>query len=189
MEALNEFVDSLNQLSLDPRKAWMESVRAICERELAVAALPPKLAEAIARSRLRILTANLNSALAGGHYDLGATAIAEFASSLRTAVLYERQHGALRPITPDSEVKRVAATLTAYQYNALELDALRVMLAPGERVQDVGWWAIKTGDRSISRSELRAFLRPATWRRDDTWAQQFIGDSTLKQMEAEASSQ
>jgi hypothetical protein len=59
--------------------------------------------------------------------------------------------------------------------------------APGETLQTVEWFYLETstGQRK-TRDELRAYLRPPSWSRTDTWNSQFTDDKTVHATKAAA---
>jgi len=73
----------------------------------------------------------------------------------------------------------------AHRYHGLEVDGLRHLLQPGERVQEFAWLSVKTSQRTISRTEMRAAARPTTWSNESTWTRQFIPIDQLVNLEQE----
>jgi hypothetical protein len=53
-------------------------------------------------------------------------------------------------------------------------------LKPGERVLAVDWYSVRTDQRTITREETRAAVRPVTHRNDTTWENQFPSRATLE---------
>jgi hypothetical protein len=79
------------------------------------------------------------------------------------------------PITPDSEISRVAATLGHLGWAPLEIDLLRAMLVLGQVILEVDVYGVDTSTGRISRVQLRERSRPITWTNIESWEKQFRG--------------
>ncbi len=184
MDLFEKFDSRIDAAQLDPRPAAKEAVRRIVE--FVTRGIPESIAARILESRLAALADRIALAVERGNFSAVHALVDGFETELIGAVRDERERGALKPITPESELARIAPMLAARLYNSIEAEGTRLTLKPDERILDVGFWHIRTTERVISRDELRAAARPVTHRRDDTWAAQFANRQAIEDAEAEA---
>jgi hypothetical protein len=126
--------------------------RRIAQRELAD--VPDDLATQILPSRLDRLTQRAQEAFERGRPEQIDELLNEYAIDLRGAVLWERQNGALKPVTPSSELERCKDVLAAKKYGASEFQGLLNLLRDGERIRSVGFRQIESSIRSITRADI-----------------------------------
>jgi hypothetical protein len=153
-ELLNAFASDLaNAVLWERKKCELIAVALrIAERELAD--VPDDLATQILPSRLDRLTQKAHEAFERGHSEQIDELLNKYASDLRGTVLWERQNGALKPVTPSSELKRCQEVLAAKEYHSAEFKGLLHLLRDGERIRGVDFRQIETSMRTITRKDL-----------------------------------
>ena len=153
-ELLNAFASDLTSAALwEKKKCELIAVaRRIAQRELAD--VPDDLATQILPSRLDRLTQRAQEAFERGRAEQIDELLNKYAADLRGAVLWERQNGALKPVTPSSELKRCQEVLAAKEYHSAEFKGLLHLLRDGERIRGVHFRQIETSTRIITRADI-----------------------------------
>jgi hypothetical protein len=177
--------EKLDTASADPRPRW----KLVAEQTVALRLrhVPEEAAAAIVSLRLPVLDARLAAVYEtwGSTEAEAETALADFDTALMkdARLLHERA----RQLAGDGNAELDAA-LSRFRYDGHEINGLRGLLRPGERVQALAWTKATTNQRqAITRQEMRDAARPTTWSNDGTWARQFIPIDQLAQMESEES--
>ena len=118
---------------------------------------------------------------------LALSKLPELQMELRRALTAAREVGELRPLTAESQIDDNRRTLSAKLYKALELDAIRALLKPGERIIKIDWFQIETDRGQIMRrADLPKVFRPITFRDGDSWRRGFVSASRVQEaIEAE----
>jgi hypothetical protein len=77
------------------------------------------------------------------------------------------------PATPEAEVSRCGPDLLSLPhrcpYRSTELEVLKQLLKPGERIEQFDIKSIRTDQRTIMRRDLPRATTPAHWTRFDKW--------------------
>ena len=109
-------------------------------------------------------------------------------ASLALAAMRKSKLDAAKP--PSNGISESLSLLDYRCWDSMEREALLAWAqnwAPGESLRTVEWFFLEmsTG-RRMTRDELRAYLRPPSWSRTDTWNRQFIDDDSVHQTQAAA---
>lgn len=156
--------------------------------------IPADIAESIGAEPLRKLARDAGVAFLRGKYDEIDGLLTEFSSALAMSVAWERAHGSLHVSSPADEIKQRLTPLEAHLWNGIEIDCIKALLQPGERIESVGWYEVVTSQRKILRDAAMQF-RPLSvteefWRTQLTSADEIragIEDARTKAEADEAS--
>jgi hypothetical protein len=89
-----------------------------------------------------------------------------------------------------NRVEQNLSQLQNHAYLGAEIDAVLAWAQTWERDEHltvVDWFVLETSlGRRISRDRVKAYLRPPSWSRDDTWAKKFVSDESVRQAQAAA---
>ena len=188
-ELLNAFASELTNAALwEKKKCELIAVaRRIGERELAD--VPDDLATQILPSRLDRLTQRAQEAFERGRPKQIDELLNKYAADLRGAVLWERQNGALKPVTPSSEIERCRDVLSAKKYGAYEVGGLRHLLRGGERILSVDFREIVTSMRTVTRKEIFDAFPFDRVMSKEFREQMFVSERTIEEAEQRAREQ
>jgi hypothetical protein len=85
-----------------------------------------------------------------------------------------RECSAGGPAPERSQLERLATVLQdGAGYNGFEIEAIGLVLKPGETIGPFDSREIQIGDRVWDRAELRQRMRPQSWTNDESWNGQF----------------
>jgi hypothetical protein len=185
MMDFTKFDSQLDSAVLDPRARMKRMVRETVEFELAH--VPADVAADIVGSRLETLAKALVDILEGRDTQKWFELVLDLRDGLRKAIAYERANGRLKPRTPATEIyERCLGSLELHAYNATELKHLVATLEMGELITAVGFHAITTAKRTISRDYLRSdAFKPAGWSNRTSWDSRFTPLSEIALLEQE----
>ena len=129
---------------------------------------------------LRELFKSAKAIIERGSFDVDKSLI-EFDQALLQRVQIERERGELRPVTAESEIKNHQRIIRDRLYRAFELDALHLLIKPGERIVKVDWWTIETDRQVIRRADLPKISRPISFRNGNEWRKNFVSDREVEE--------
>ena len=172
----------------DPRDAWAEQVRVIVSSSHELQTLErehPETAAELLNIMLTTLDGVLCDAYRRSDRIAAAQAIFDFSHELRRLAVSKMR--ARLPVQPANEVNAKRFELELYAWAAREQDNLREMMAAGERIVTISPAAIElSSNRHITREQVRAHGRPASWFNDESWANQFVPDARVRELAAQA---
>jgi len=171
----------------DPRDAWAEQVRVIVSSSRELQTLErehPETAAELLNIMLTTLDGVLCDAYRRSDRIAAAQAIFDFSHELRRLAVAKMR--ARLPVQSADIVKARTAELERNAWAAREMDNLREMLRPGETITDISPVCIETsGNRTITREQVRAHGRPVSWFNDASWLGQFVGDAEVARVTAQ----
>ncbi|MBV9404334.1 MAG: hypothetical protein JO211_03250 [Acidobacteriaceae bacterium] len=172
----------------DPRDQWAEQVRVVCSSSRELQALQrehPETAKELLDIMLAALDRALLAAYRAGDRARGDELVAGFSNELRRLAVAKMR--ARLPMQPADIVKARHVELERNAWNAMEQDALCTMLTAGEDISDISPTRIETtGNRTITREQIRRANRPASWANDESWTRQFTSDERVRELAAQA---
>src|ERR1700729_3949250 len=114
---ITEFFEANEKtIERDPVRRLNAHVEQICKRILPDD-LPAGVRTAIEGSRLAELHSRAKDAIESGRAHLLGAMCDEFAGSLGRALDFEREHGALKVVTPADEIKRLSRQWERFHWN------------------------------------------------------------------------
>ncbi len=180
------FDDTLDSIVLDPRQRVKDLVRDIVLRHTKNA--PAEFVAELAAPRLRELGHRIKDLLEHGHLGDIDPLIRAFDLELTKETVHERtaEHGRLRPITAESEIKKHADLWARYRWvgaSGYEQAALLVLIKNGDRIANVDYWKITMASgQVITRDQVRQVNRPRLTT-ERAWLANFISDETVRAAE------
>jgi len=163
-DVLDAVVGALNEAA---ERAWQsppKRLATLLERLTAAPALPihpsrrGEVAEQISVAHPRIV-----GALARGDEQGFKTEMGNLADAIRSG-------GYGNPKAEPDERERCLRIAQMYgwgNHNGRELDLLRGMVKPGDKVEYLDWWTVRISGRTYSRRDVRLSGKPAWWKSDE----------------------
>jgi hypothetical protein len=145
------FLQKIGAIEIDPRKRFHAAFENIVDRELY--GIDKDIVEEILSSRLPAIVEQATEAILSGDWSRSARVLSDVALDLQRVAQLARAKA--KPVTPESETRRMARELRRYGWTGLELDCSA--LQTGERILEVGRDEIRTNTRTIDRRTLLAF--------------------------------
>jgi hypothetical protein len=146
--------------------------------------LPRDARKRIREPLIKTFDPALRDAYERGDYHAAEIALAEFDEALLKGAVLEYERA--RTAAADTGVEERLGALEAHGWLAKEQDAARLMIVAPEKLGRVDFFSLTTNQRTITRDEIRAFGRPASWSNDNSWTAQFVSDRNVREMQAEA---
>ncbi len=170
----------LDAASADQRPKWKRITENIVE--IRFRGIESDVAASILLSLVAALDVKLAGIYARAAFSEADRVFDDFDSALMKAA--RDYHEEQRKLGGDG-IDELAGQSSAHRYNGLEIDGLRIVRQPGERVTAFAWLEAKTNRRTISRAEMRAAAQPTTWSNDASWTRQFSPLDQLATLEQE----
>lgn len=119
--------------------------------------------------------------------DIAERVLGERTRGLQTALRGIRNAPGTRQQSIAEHLEQHADNLRFHGWGGNEIESIRSMLKPGERLVNIAVMTLETSaGRTLDRATVRAFLRPSSHVRDDTWEDSFGATlSQLKDLEQE----
>jgi hypothetical protein len=145
-------IDAFEDPFTKARKKLKDSILRIVRHELDGLS-NKEIIDKLLDGRLDALAEHAEDVFESGRYGELDQLLGEFASGLRAARLYEQQHGALKVVSPESELERCAGTLGQRKWNPCEQQRIRMQIKDGEQIISINLREIKTTQRTIVRRD------------------------------------
>ena len=179
---IEEFFAANETIEFNPVKRVNARVKQICEQILP-ADLRPDVRVVIEGSRLAALHNRAKGAIERGRTDLIEPMLADFANDLRAALNFERTSGALKAMTADTEVKRIAnaGLFQKFCWNGHHTHTLAERLEQDDLpIVSVDYDGITTSKRTIRRDDdFWDLLRPSGTSKE-FWAKRGVPDLVVQ---------
>lgn len=109
-----------------------------------------------------------------------------FASELfyRAGIALRRQRIDVARKQQSNGIAENMNVLDARLYRGRLFDFLVGDLRPGEKLLEVGWWALKTNQRELTRAGLKAACRMSVETNDAAFERNFVSDANVRAAEA-----
>ncbi len=174
-------LETTDAVPLDPRDGWELTANQIAT--MRTRELPAEVAEQIVQSQWRTLDAALAEIFRRGNYGEAGAALNAFDTALMAAV--GKEYERVRAAAGDG-IDDLVSVLNDRAWNGIEIDTIRRMLEPGERLARVDLRFVETSKgRRIGRPEVQEAAKPST-QTNGRWGENFIGEATLRELEVEA---
>jgi hypothetical protein len=159
----NLILDALGDPALTPMALFAHAVRSGAEREFKT-------------ERARRDRDNLVLGFAHGEAAKRALQRSDYDALAGEVNRLQRALDAIRDEEPSAPKGRAAIPtqrLLAMGYHPLEVEGLAAMIPPDAAVTKIDFHGISTTGGRLSRQEARAYMRPATHQKEETWLAQF----------------
>jgi PAS domain-containing protein len=176
----SEFDIAADTIETNPIAHLKRCVHNCINTRLRMVKLSESQIERFAAAPLKKLFDDAKSSIERGSFNVDEHILA-FDQALLERVRYERERGELKPITAESELKDHQQLLRDRLYGAPELDAIRYLLKPGERIVKVDWHSVETTAQVILRRDLPRACRPVSFRNGPEWRKQFVSDAQIQE--------
>jgi hypothetical protein len=139
-------------IEADPRDYLKVGLKRADERERSD--IPEETFDTIAGPLRQRLAERAERQVKRRDYDRIDALLTEYAVELRAAIGWHRREGMLKPMTAESEVKRIANAgfFQKFYWNGWEVKALNEFLENGEQILEVDFYKIVTSKRTIARA-------------------------------------
>ena len=161
-----------------PSETWRARAQRIVEHQMR--GIAADIAADLLRSRWARLDERVAAAIARGAEDDIEQALIELDTGLLEAVRVARERGALKP--PTNRVYESLPALEAHGKGAKEIENLDQIIRLPEQLVSVDFFKVTTTQRVITLDEIRAWGRPPSWRNDQTWIAQYVGDREVERL-------
>jgi hypothetical protein len=185
MSAEQTFVETM-QARREPIVRFVEVIKRINDIEFKAVPAAAGLREQVLAISMRELTPKAIQLHDEGCGWLRFGALADrYQFDLRSAIVAALP----KPITARSEVEAHIGEFQRKRWNGFETDGVVSLLRPeGEKVLEVGFWEVRTSERTLKRGDLDA-LRPSTFTSDSGWRKSFTSSSEISAAEANESAE